>query len=628
MSKRTSSARPSNHFVSRPTCHLVSIPKGVGAGRGGSSSASGNGDWFVDDQRDISEYINKGNRHVVRPRGIHGGRIGRSNGSGNGDPFANDLVDIGQDIDEGNKDAVRWRGIHRGRCGSSSAIGEGDRIADDYVEDVEEGIDEIYMEYPYRGTCSPTNNFYLQVSSLEVYQCFHTKKGSVSEYITTGNSVYTNNSYAHQSSVASSEVVVNLKQQLEDQENVSHELEIAAKERQDAPDEWEREAEQRVKVLKEQVKEISNRLKTLIMNIEGSKKKKLRTRSKNGPLKVDHGTDAMTVVLGREKEVMQKEWEVEVSSVWGINPIDPALIDEEGAEQQDDTKGEDHKTEQEPKGDDQAKEAENEPFHEVKVSFIPELTQQPPSTPPLPATEDPAALVINFEAIDSFLNKFHAYENDVHELKQADPSASILESIRSQVPSIVKDSLGSNIGDELQKGKETKKRRSGKEAESSKKSLIPKESTKGKPPSKSSKTSKYAPADQLVKEPEHECSTCKSCVELEYNMEKFFCALSDQLDWTNPEGYDRPIDMSKPLPLQEKEGRLIIPIEVLFNNNLDYLKGDKAKRTYSSSITKTPTSRYTMEWIEDLIPNLWSPILIDYDKDAALGIKNWRPQRQ
>ncbi|GJY24768.1 hypothetical protein Tco_0398426 [Tanacetum coccineum] len=73
-------------------------------------------------------------------------------------------------------------------------------------------------------------------------------------------------------------------------------------------------------------------------------------------------------------------------------------------------------------------------------------------------------------------------------------------------------------------------------------------------------------------------------------MEKFFCALSDQLDWTNPEGYDRPIDMSKPLPLQEKEGRLIIPIEVLFNNNLDYLKGDKAKRTYSSSITKTPTS--------------------------------------
>ncbi|GKD20458.1 hypothetical protein Tco_1222161 [Tanacetum coccineum] len=69
--------------------------------------------------------------------------------------------------------------------------------------------------------------------------------------------------------------------------------------------------------------------------------------------------------------------------------------------------------------------------------------------------------------------------------------------------------------------------------------------------------------------------TCKSCVELEYNMEECFRALTDQLDWTNPEGYDYPVDTSKPLPLKEKEGRLIIPIEVFFNNDLEYLKGDK-----------------------------------------------------
>ncbi|GJY06209.1 hypothetical protein Tco_0373263 [Tanacetum coccineum] len=70
--------------------------------------------------------------------------------------------------------------------------------------------------------------------------------------------------------------------------------------------------------------------------------------------------------------------------------------------------------------------------------------------PPL-LPEDPAAPVINFEAVDSFLHKFHALKKDVHELKQADHSTAILESIRSQVPSIVKDSLRSNIGDELQK---------------------------------------------------------------------------------------------------------------------------------------------------------------------------------
>ncbi|GKE14109.1 hypothetical protein Tco_1421686 [Tanacetum coccineum] len=91
----------------------------------------------------------------------------------------------------------------------------------------------------------------------------------------------------------------------------------------------------------------------------------------------------------------------------------------------------------------------NEPFHKVKVSVIPKPTQQPPSTLPLPATEDPAALVINFKAIDSFLYKFHALEKDIQELKQADPFAAMLESIKSQVPSIVKDSLGSNIGDGL-----------------------------------------------------------------------------------------------------------------------------------------------------------------------------------
>ncbi|GKC60554.1 hypothetical protein Tco_1088152 [Tanacetum coccineum] len=347
--------------------------------------------------------------------------------------------------------------------------------------------------------------------------------------------------------------------------------------------------------------------------------------------------------------------------------------------EEDDTKGEDQKTEEEPKGDDQAKEDEvgapdlNESFHEVKVSVIPEPTQQLPSTPPLPVTEDPAAPVINFEAVDCFLHKFHALKKDVQELKQVDHSAAILESIKSQVPSIVKDSLGSNIGDELQKvlqshteglkkelivkkveykefinelvtneatnqlnhendqdedpsarpnqGKESKKRRTGKEAESSKKSSTPKESTKSKPPSKSSKTSKSAPADQSIKEHEHETiddaleqpwfneiiNAKKSPLTFDELMSKpnNFSAyamnrlkltkLTRELEWTNLEGYNCLVDMRKPLPLQEKEGRLIIPIEVFFNNNLEYLKWDKAERTYSSSITKILAASVAVE---------------------------------
>ncbi|GKB81283.1 hypothetical protein Tco_0948178 [Tanacetum coccineum] len=44
----------------------------------------------------------------------------------------------------------------------------------------------------------------------------------------------------------------------------------------------------------------------------GDKLKKTEDKIKEGTLKVDHGTDAMTVVLGKEKEVMQEEWEVEL----------------------------------------------------------------------------------------------------------------------------------------------------------------------------------------------------------------------------------------------------------------------------------------------------------------------------
>ncbi|GKF33469.1 hypothetical protein Tco_0106669 [Tanacetum coccineum] len=66
--------------------------------------------------------------------------------------------------------------------------------------------------------------------------------------------------------------------------------------------------------------------------------------------------------------------------------------------------------------------------------------------------------------------------------------------------------------------------------------------------------------------------TCKSCVKLEYNREKCYRALTDQLDWTNPEGHLRSVDMSKPLPLQDKDGRQVIPAEVEKKQGYGYLK--------------------------------------------------------
>ncbi|GJZ45146.1 hypothetical protein Tco_0592742 [Tanacetum coccineum] len=85
--------------------------------------------------------------------------------------------------------------------------------------------------------------------------------------------------------------------------------------------------------------------------------------------------------------------------------------------------------------------------------------------------------------------------------------------------------------------------------------------------------------------------TYKSYVELKYNIEECYRALIDQLDWANPDVHKSLGDMSKPLPLQDKEGRLTIPVEFFFNNDLEYLKAGNKDRTYSSSITKTPTAR-------------------------------------
>nr|GEZ61025.1 hypothetical protein [Tanacetum cinerariifolium] len=64
--------------------------------------------------------------------------------------------------------------------------------------------------------------------------------------------------------------------------------------------------------------------------------------------------------------------------------------------------------------------------------------------------------------------------------------------------------------------------------------------------------------------------------------------------------YDRPY-IGKPLPLIEKEGRLTIHVEVFINNDLEYLKEDKAKRTHCSSITKMPTPSQTSNTLHNAI---------------------------
>nr|GEW46182.1 hypothetical protein [Tanacetum cinerariifolium] len=114
--------------------------------------------------------------------------------------------------------------------------------------------------------------------------------------------------------------------------------------------------------------------------------------------------------------------------------------------------------------------------------------------------------------------------------------------------------------------------------------------------------------------------TCTSSIELEYNMEECFKALTYRLDWNNPERDCCPFDLTNHLPLKGRPGHLTIAVEYFFNNDLDFLKSFNLKKKYTTSITKTKAARCEIVGIEDMTLTLWSTIKYGYDKDAKKGI--------
>ncbi|GJV82563.1 hypothetical protein Tco_1522461 [Tanacetum coccineum] len=106
--------------------------------------------------------------------------------------------------------------------------------------------------------------------------------------------------------------------------------------------------------------------------------------------------------------------------------------------------------------------------------------------------------------------------------------------------------------------------------------------------------------------------SCKSYVELDYTMEECYRALSEQLDWKNPKGHRYPYDLTKPLLVQmTSQGRQIVPADFFFKNDLEYLRGGSNDKKYTASTTKSKAERYELQGIEDMVPNLWSPVKHD-----------------
>ncbi|GJR97158.1 hypothetical protein Tco_0269332 [Tanacetum coccineum] len=98
------------------------------------------------------------------------------------------------------------------------------------------------------------------------------------------------------------------------------------------------------------------------------------------------------------------------------------------------------------------------------------------------------------------------------------------------------------------------------------------------------------PAFKLLK------GTRSTYAELEYDFEECYTALSEKLDWENPEGGDYPFDLTKPLPLVMSGNHQKLPVDYFFNNDLKYCQG-----------------------IEDMVP-----VKVAYNKHAVKVMKKHR----
>nr|GEW75331.1 reverse transcriptase domain-containing protein [Tanacetum cinerariifolium] len=106
---------------------------------------------------------------------------------------------------------------------------------------------------------------------------------------------------------------------------------------------------------------------------------------------------------------------------------------------------------------------------------------------------------------------------------------------------------------------------------------------------------------------------CSNYAELEYNFEECYKALSEKLNWENPEGGDYPFDLTKLLPLVKVGNHQKVPADYFFNNDLKYLQGNM---TYTTSLTKKKAAHYDLLGIEDMVSNIWSPVKVALDRHA------------
>nr|GEU73100.1 hypothetical protein [Tanacetum cinerariifolium] len=64
-----------------------------------------------------------------------------------------------------------------------------------------------------------------------------------------------------------------------------------------------------------------------------------------------------------------------------------------------------------------------------------------------------------------------------------------------------------------------------------------------------------------------------------------------------------------------------LPADYFINNDLEYLEGGISSSKYANSTTRTKAAKYdNIEGIEDMVPTLWSPVKVAYNKHILLNL--------
>ncbi|GKC13810.1 hypothetical protein Tco_1010592 [Tanacetum coccineum] len=301
----------------------------------------------------------------------------------------------------------------------------------------------------------------------------------------------------------------------------------------------------------------------------------------------------------------------------------------------------------------------------VPATTVPPTIQQQPTPTPEPTTEPSTTLIPylpDFSSLFGFDHRVSILEKELSQLKQVDHSAQILTSIRSQIPAMLDKDLFESYGNtySLKRDRDDKDKDEGPSAGSDR-GLKKRKTRKDAKPTNvcSSEEPEFEVADsdmpqnqegnlgnddeELIKEvaskrdwftkpkqpqeptdPERNVGpvfkllkgTRTNFFNLEYDFEECYNALSEKLDWDNPEGGDYPFDLTKPLPLVMNGNRQIVPVDYFFNNDLKYLQGGISTMTYTTSTTKIKAAQYDLLGIKDMVPNIWSLVKVAYDKHA------------